>query len=134
MEGGCSCIGYFLSPLGFWEVTADGDGVTRIQLLAEKDGAGLKDGMKTESSGPASDHVQDCLNWLKAYFLDASKISEVKDPVLNTAAFTNKPFCCKVWKLLQKEVGPGGLYFCADVISKWSSVMGCGLGGVLVWG
>ena len=106
-------VGYFKSPVGIYKITADDDGVTSIHLQAETTDAYKREGSEnksekvTESHGPASQHIKECITWLEAYFWNYSSLEKVKLPDLNTAEHENKPFCRKVWEILKDQVKAG---------------------------
>lgn len=99
-------VGYFKSPVGFYEIRADNDGVTYIQLK----GAKIKAAEENKNLDPKSrstQHIQDCIAWMDAYFSN-SPLAKIKLPALNTKEFElSKPFCCRVWKILKDRVKAG---------------------------
>lgn len=99
-------VGYFKSPVGVYEVRADDDGVTSIQLK----GTTIKAAEENKNLDPKSrstQHIKDCIAWMDAYF-STSTLAKVRLPALNTKAFElSKPFCCRVWKILKDRVKAG---------------------------
>ena len=99
-------VEYFESPVGVYEIRADDDGVTSIQL----NGATVKAAEANKNLDPKSrstQHIKDCIAWMDAYFSN-SPLAKVKLPALNTKAFErSKPFCCRVWKILKDRVKAG---------------------------
>ena len=104
-------VGYFESPVGLYEVTADNDGVTSIKLLGTTSAPtknAPKGSIRGEHAGsPSSQHIENCIAWLDAYFSNSSSLGEVKLPALNTRGYENKPFCRKVWQILKDRVKAG---------------------------
>ncbi|XP_031555379.1 methylated-DNA--protein-cysteine methyltransferase-like [Actinia tenebrosa] len=94
---------FYDSPVGTYEVSADKDGILSIKLISKEK---IEEHEKTMPSS-ARKHIQDCLKWMDVYFTDLSKIDKIKSPVLNTARFRHKKFCCHVWKMLLEELHPG---------------------------
>ena len=104
-------VGYFESPVGLYEVTADNDGVTSIKLLGTTS-APMKNAPKGSIKGghagsPSSQHIENCIAWLDAYFSNSPSLGEVELPTLNTRGYENKPFCRKVWQILKDRVKAG---------------------------
>ena len=105
-------VGYFESPVGIYEITADDDGVTSINLQAATANSHKQEGSvnkaeKVTESCPASQHIKECITWLEAYFWNYSSLEKVKLPDLNTGEHENKPFCRKVWEILKDRVKAG---------------------------
>lgn len=102
-------IGYFKSPVGIYKIIADDHGITSINLQAANENALKEEGSesnpnKLDESQTSSQHIKDCLAWLKAYFSDSSSLGRVKFPELNTRDHENRPFCRKVWEILKDQV------------------------------
>ena len=103
-------VGYFESPVGVYEVIADNYGVTSIKLIGPTSVAVKywKEGGKDEhASSLSSQHINDCITWLDAYFSNSPFLERVKLPALSTQDHENKPFCLKVWQILKDRVKVG---------------------------
>ena len=103
-------VGYFESPVGVYEVIADDYGVTSIKLIGPTSVSMKcwKEGGKDEHvSSLSSQHIQDCITWLDAYFSNSPFLERVKLPALSTPDHENKPFCLKVWQILKDRVKVG---------------------------
>ena len=98
-------VGYFNSPVGIYEITADDDGVTSIKLRETASVVTKQEGSKIDN--PSAQHIKDCIAWLDAYFSDSPSLGKVKLPALNTRGHENKPFCRKVWEILKDRVKAG---------------------------
>lgn len=102
-------ISYFKSPVGIYKIIADDQGITSVNLQAANEYA-LKEeeresnSNKLDQSQTSSQHIKDCLTWLKAYFFDSSSLEKVKFPELSTREHANRPFCRKVWEILRDRV------------------------------
>jgi len=104
-------VGYFKSPVGIYEITADEDGVTGIKLQGvttkgDKEGWEEKN-LDNPAESCSSRHIKDCIAWLDAYFSKSPSLENVKLPALNTKDHENKPFCLKVWEILKERVKAG---------------------------
>lgn len=100
-------VGYFKSPVGVYEIRADNDGVTYIQLKGTKAIAEEETDKKLDLKSRSTQHIKDCIAWLDAYFSNSS-LAKVKLPALNVQEYEqSKPFCCKVWKILKDRVKAG---------------------------
>ena len=101
-------VGYFKSPVGIYEIRADDDGVTSINLQETTTKAEKHEGNESMNlDDPAQRHIKDCIAWLDAYFANSPLLEKVKLPALNTREYENKPFCRKVWQILKDQVKAG---------------------------
>lgn len=99
-------VGYFKSPVGVYEIRADNDGVTYIQLKGTKTKA-EEENKKLDPKSRSTQHIKECIAWMDAYF-SSSSLAKVKLPALNVQEYEqSKPFCCKVWKILKDRVKAG---------------------------
>lgn len=99
-------VAFFESPVGAYEIKADDDGITSINLKGEKLEA-TEENKKLDPNSRSTRHLQECITWMNAYF-SSSPMQKVKVPSLNVQEYEiNKPFCCKVWKILTDQVKPG---------------------------
>ena len=99
-------VGYFKSPVGVYEIRADNDGVTSLQLKGTKTNA-VEENKKLDPRSRSTQHIKECIAWMEAYFSN-SPLTKVKVPALNVQEYEqSKPFCCKVWKILKDRVKAG---------------------------
>lgn len=99
-------IGFFVSPVGAYEIKADDDGITSINLKGVAIEA-TEENKKLDPNSRSTRHIEECITWMDAYFSN-SLIQKVKVPSLNVQDYEeSKPFCCKVWKILKDRVKSG---------------------------
>lgn len=99
-------IGYFESPVGVYEIKADDDGVTSINLKGKVLKA-AEENKKLDPRSRSTRHIEECIAWMDAYF-SSSPMQKVKMPSLNVQEYEfSKPFCFKVWEILKDRVKLG---------------------------